>query len=311
MITKLTPEQEAYLVEFRTEWFKIGCDCSPANRPVVETTITEMYRRLNEPLPRFEWYDSPRACAEAVKRLTGDTDAIWRCRWGQHESAWVAFYTFCEAIGGKYTAEQSQLLGLWRELAKAANWWWPLDGVCICSEKPMEIHWDDRNRLHHPDKKAVSYRDGWGVYAWHGTRVPEKIIMSPESYTSKELASQQNVEITRALAEKLGWEKYLAILGTKVIDSWTDPKTGLSYELHEPKVRHGELQPRFLRKQSSVLHDGSQPYYLEAVHPGLTTAAAARKCQAMMGFVDQDEREMEALVRHCNEDSTLEYDWER
>jgi Domain of unknown function (DUF6745) len=311
VITKLTPQQQQRLVEFREEWIAVGCDCSPADRPAAEGAIAEMYARMKQPKPGFRWFESPKQAALEIKRLANSPDAVWRCRWGQQEVAWISFYTFCEEIGVKYTGEQSEALGLWRAVGQSCNWWWPMEGVCFLSERPRAIHWDERGRLHNADRKAVEYPDGWGVYSWHGTRVPARVIEDPDSYTAKELAGIRNTEHTRAIAEKLGWAKYLDKLGTKVIDEWTDPHTGLQYRLLDPKVRHGELQPRFIQKQSSILHDNSQPIYLEPVHPGLRTAASARKFQALAAFVDNDERELEQLMHHCNEDPELVYTWER
>jgi hypothetical protein len=157
---------------------------------------------------------------------------------------------------------------------------------------------------------AIRWPGGWGLYYWHGTRVPEQVIVSPETLTAQQLQTERNTEVSRAMAEKLGWARYLELMGTTLIDRWTDPKTGLGYELLDLKERRGELQPRWLRKQSSVLKDDTQPWYCEPVHPGLETAQAARKFQAMAAFVDDDEREYEELIRHCNREPELTYAFE-
>jgi len=38
---------------------------------------------------------------------------------------------------------------------------------------------DEEGRLHCEDKKALEYPDGWGVYSWHGVRVPDFVIEKP------------------------------------------------------------------------------------------------------------------------------------
>ena len=46
------------------------------------------------------------------------------------------------------------------ELARSAGPWWALDGLAIVSERPSEIHLDDRGRLHGTDGPAVAWADG-------------------------------------------------------------------------------------------------------------------------------------------------------
>jgi hypothetical protein len=166
------------------------------------------------------------------------------------------------------------------ELATAAGWWWPFRGAVILTERPSKLRRDDRNRLHCADGKAIEYPDGWGFYVWHGTRVPAKVIESPDSFTAEEIRAEPNSEVARALAERLGWEAFLDKIGAKVIDVYKDKNTGLTYELLDTH-RFGELQPRFLRMQSPKLLDESQPWYIEKVHPELKTAKAARAWQFM------------------------------
>jgi hypothetical protein len=107
------------------------------------------------------------------------------------------------------------------------------------------------------------------MYYWHGVRVPRRLIEHPETYMAKDYKALP-AEQRRALGERLGWTKVLDMLGSSIIDSVTID--GLSYELI--KCSDGS---QYLRMQSPVLQDGSQPYYLEPVHENLKSAAGARK----------------------------------
>jgi hypothetical protein len=58
-IEKLTPQQEARLVEFRAEWLAHGLSTEPANREAAENAIAEMYTIIGKERPRFVWMSSP------------------------------------------------------------------------------------------------------------------------------------------------------------------------------------------------------------------------------------------------------------
>ena len=147
-----------------------------------------------------------------------------------------------------------------------------------CTERPKSISWEtDRTppRLHSATGPALLFRDGYYLHAWHGTQVPSRLIEQPESYTAEEIRQLGNSEVVRALAERLGWDEFLKKLGAKVVDTWKDPKTALTYELLDTD-RFGDQQPRLLRMQSPVLLDSTQPSYIEEVPPDVTSARAAR-----------------------------------
>lgn len=224
----------------------------------------------------------------AVAQLRGPireaVQKVWRDRWyyclgGRLWSGWNAWRAFfVELCDLELKPEIREKYDAWMA-AQSAGWWWPFKDFAMVCETPRIIARDERGRLHREDGPAVRFQDGWGIYAWHGVRVPERVIMEPESFTAAELEAERNSEIHRAIAEKLGPARYLELLGVATVDRYDDPTTGLSYELLEPKKRVGELQPRYLRMKSPPLHDGTQPYYVEPVDPELKSAEAARKWQ--------------------------------
>jgi hypothetical protein len=165
------------------------------------------------------------------------------------------------------------------EQAQHAGWFLPHTHICWVSERHCVLERDERGRLHSVAGPAVAYPDGWAIYAVHGVRVPERVIMSPESYTADELRGEKNSEISRVLAERIGWPKYLDAMGVVSIDRWTDPNTGLAYELLDLRERRGDQQPRWLKMRSPKLNDATEPDFIEPVHPGCKTAQAARRWQ--------------------------------
>jgi hypothetical protein len=152
----------------------------------------------------------------------------------------------------------------------------------VC-DRPEVIALDERGRKHCESGPAIKWRDGYEMFYWHGVRVPARLIEQPESYTTEEVRGMHNGEITRALAERLGWDRFIEKLGVSVVDSCSIEADGedgqrcaLTYELLQSDHRFAERQPKWLRMQSPVLKDGTQPQYIEPVDPDLKTAKAAR-----------------------------------
>lgn len=83
----------------------------------------------------------------------------------------------------------------------------------VISDHPMEIHLDDRRRLHRLDGPALVYRDGWSVYAIHGVAVPPEIVENPSTITVDRIDSESNVEIRRVLIERYGIRRYMLDAG--------------------------------------------------------------------------------------------------
>ncbi|WP_431968854.1 DUF6745 domain-containing protein [Nocardia sp. bgisy134] len=118
---------------------------------------------------------------------------------------------------------------LWDALAATVRacgpWWWPDERLCIVSDPPetllMETAGDhDEMRPHCADGPAVRFRDGWELYFWHGTRVPEWVITDP---TAAAIDRESNVEVRRCAIERLGWPAYLEQAGMRLMATAPDP----------------------------------------------------------------------------------------
>jgi hypothetical protein len=59
MISSLTPEQQAKIQEYYSFYLKKGLSTQPANRPVAEKAVKEMYRLIKEKEPKCIWVNSP------------------------------------------------------------------------------------------------------------------------------------------------------------------------------------------------------------------------------------------------------------
>jgi hypothetical protein len=154
--------------------------------------------------------------------------------WGQQDSYWIAFYQFCNEIGVSYNPSEIEKLNIWSEIAQSCMWWWPYEKLCIVCERPLEIHKDSLGRLHSDSRMAVSFRDGYGLYMWHGVNVPSWIIETPEKITPELIQSEKNSEIRRVMLQRFGFEKMLSSVGAKLINKHPNDLIGELWRWREP-----------------------------------------------------------------------------
>ena len=293
-IEKLTAAQTAKLAEYAKRWTEIGLSTAPADRPRAEAAIIEMYRVAGLGAPRIVWCGSPLAqgltraividqkllndigkgiwasVRDSVRASVGDSvwasvwDSVWDSVYGQHDANWLAFYKFFRDECG--LNEQTEKLNGLTELCESAGWALPHQNICWVSERHCLVARDDHGRLHSLTGPALLYPDGWGVYAVHGTRIPETWITDPKSLTAKVALTWPNVEQRRAACEILGWENVLRELDAKTIDRDEDPMIGELVEVTIPDVG----KEKFLRVVC-----GTQRRFALPVPPQMKTALEA------------------------------------
>ncbi len=100
-------------------------------------------------------------------------------------------------------------------VARSAGWWWPFAGAVVLTERPTQLHRDQDGRLHAADGPAMSYPDGWEIWAWHGTRCPRAALDG--SWTIDQILRERNAEIRRcaveAAAGRQGWAHIISAAG--------------------------------------------------------------------------------------------------
>ena len=218
--------------------------------------------------------------------------------------SWSSYTQFLFEVCGLDLGEINVKAKNYAELSLTGCYSWPNKNFIMACEKPNKISRDSNGKLHCEDSMAITWPDSWGLFMWHGIRVPPKLIMDPFSITKEELGKETNSEISRAWLERLGPKEYFKRMEVKKIDAWIDNATGLHYELFDFINRRGELQPRVLKMESPKLNDGTQPVYIEMVDPKLETARAARRWQF------QKEDGTWPSVEECNKNPSLVFGWE-
>ncbi len=191
-------------------------------------------------------------------------DQVYRAGYGSHDANWLGFYQYFAEVCG-LQSKVNKLTGL-VGLGQTCGWWWPFANVVILTERPKRIARDEQNRLHCETGKAIEYPDGWGVYSWHGTRVPEDWIEQKNKLNPVDILAHANIEQRRAGCEIIGWDKMLKLLDAKVVDQDVDPEIGTLLRVDLPDAP-GSM---FLRVQCGTGRKFAIPVPAE-----MTTALAA------------------------------------
>ncbi|MDI6808496.1 MAG: hypothetical protein QME66_05875 [Candidatus Eisenbacteria bacterium] len=332
-IDVLTEQQKESLKSWCDEWIKIGLSTEPADWDRQEKALRACYRyaKLNDGIPIIR-VASPIVGAFAapiaaniiskvkkvdIKDFAVDSDVysavdsavdskVWWHYWlgGALWVYWPSFTQFFVEKCGLDLGEVGDRATAYAELSRSGGYIWPNKYFAMVCDRPEKISRDARGRLHCEDSMAIRWRDGWGLWMWHGVRVPAKLIMDPDSATREDIINETNSEVSRVWAERLGWEKYFKLADVVKQDAWLDPKAGLHYELYDFRKRAGELQPKLLRMESPKINDGTSPVYIEPVPPGISSAQAARRWQ----MPKKDGRWPE--VAECNRTPELVFEWE-
>lgn len=181
-------------------------------------------------------------------------------------------------------------------LARTAGWWWPLHNVAIATERPEQIITDDRGRLHNPHGPAITYRDGFSIYAWRNTPVPADLIEN--GWDVPRIIAERNAEVRRCAIERLGWDIFLDELGGQPIASEPDPgNPGFTLDLYDfPEQLLNVGQQSGTRRvllctNGSVERDGTRRRYgllVPSRHTDPVEAAAE-----MYGIPTQQYRQLE------------------
>jgi hypothetical protein len=137
--------------------------------------------------------------------------------YGQHDASWLWFYKYFAEVCNIDGIEEC-LKGLW-QVAETCGWWWAEKDLCVITSKPIELHRDEQHRLHNTEGPAMRYPasetcpNGWCLWAVHGVRVTEQIIMAPETLTPKQILEEANVEVRRVMLERFGDERFVREAG--------------------------------------------------------------------------------------------------
>ena len=132
-------------------------------------------------------------------------------RGGDQFYNWIAGFDVPRRLGLVSYDSDNERLHLLRALTRSCGWWEPYERICFITERPAVVRAVARGgrgqlRLHCPDGPAIRFRDGWSVYAWHGTLVPATLI--EDGWDAAAIMCERNAEVRRCAIEKLGWDNF-------------------------------------------------------------------------------------------------------
>ncbi len=203
----------------------------------------------------------------------------------QYEAGLPALYDYFRSELG--LVRETQPIVPLIELAQSAGFMLPFRDLCLLCQRAGPAQLDPLGRLHAENGPALAWRSGAPDYAWKGRRVPQRVIMAPETIAPEEIDSlTQNAEVRRAIIERLGPERYLAGADAHMLHA---DETG---KLWVKRFRDGGIWAVVEVVNGTPDPDGSRRTYYLRVPPDMTTAR-----QAVAWTYGLDEAEYAAVVR--------------
>lgn len=261
MLTSLTPEQEARLPEFRDKWIKIGLCTDTIDFEKATAAVHLAYKCAElEPPREIRFSRSPKECIEQQMEEHQKRDiSITKNECAQHqvygfsEAPWLSIYDFyiiaCEVEG--LDAIQGLI-----EVAKTCGWWAPYDEMAFVQDRPQEIHIEN-SVLHKDLGPAISYRDGYAIYALNGIKMPEWAVLTPaEGIDPLKALELENAQMRAEVIRKVGVERLVYKLNPTVVDK-NDKGT---YEL---------LDLRDAFRNTDTLDPNRPRFYLKMKNPSV------------------------------------------
>ena len=136
------------------------------------------------------------------------------------------------------------------------------------AERHSVLRRDRQGALHASDGPAIAYPDGWAIYALHGVRVPQALVMTSAEHLSavEWIVKQENAEIRREAVRKIGIERVCQQLKAQVVD-----RQGEMYELLLLDMGDTRRRPYLKMRNPSV----PGVYHVEGIHPNCKTVEEA------------------------------------
>lgn len=200
-------------------------------------------------------------------QLQIESDNIfWSGGWGSYYLSQIEFYVQHRQ---RKRASRGYAFQRWQNLSRGAAMYLFFEKVAFVCDRPRALHLDDQLRLHNPHDVALSYRDGYSIYSWHGRSLPPSVILDPDSINSESILQETNIEVRSVMLERYGIDRFVSEAAVKRDES----KFGILWErplpLEDGKIVVVEVV------NATPEPDGTYKHYFLRVHPAITTAREA------------------------------------
>ena len=166
--------------------------------------------------PQFSWVEQCppvyQYCAQKISHLV---------QWGNQASAFDSFLSFFREVCQlplDYTAWEP-----WETLSLHSGPRIVHADFCMISDRPKLLKIDEQSRPHCDTGPFCQWRDGSAIYAVHGHFIPWWVIEHPERITIDCIQKEENAETQRVMIQRFGWERYLEMTGSTLVDADTEP----------------------------------------------------------------------------------------
>lgn len=234
MINELTEAQVAAIPAHRDRWLHIGLSTERVDHAQAKAAVSLAYECAGlKPPSKWVFLPDPMQGAIAVAQVSDQVSAqvsaqVMRACYGAHDAGWLSFYDFFQVTAGMADKARGLIAA-----AQECGWFWPFSDLCIVTDRPAEIHMQDR-RPHRADGPAVRYTSGFSVYAVRGVRVPSEWVESRATIAPEEILKATNADQRAAGMEVIGWARAMKALKRKVINGDPDTDIGALIELRIP-----------------------------------------------------------------------------
>ncbi|BAY87168.1 hypothetical protein NIES267_66860 [Calothrix parasitica NIES-267] len=137
--------------------------------------------------------------------------------WNFHASR----FDFCISVLNCYYPQKEWLI--FQSLVKNCGWIFPFENICIVSERPQTLLFDNENRFHAEGKPAIEFADGYDIDVYHGVTLPFVYGKHhPKEWEPSWLLQEQNAELRKILIQEIGYNRIIEELQATEIDFYQE-----------------------------------------------------------------------------------------
>ena len=119
-----------------------------------------------------------------------------------------SYIDFCFSVLNLNCTHELAKWSVLHSLVKYCGRIYPYEEIAFVCDRPRKLSFDRKNRLHAEGEPAISFADGFSVYAYHGINLPEKYgKVHPNEWKAEWLIAEDNAEMRRILIEGIGYER--------------------------------------------------------------------------------------------------------
>jgi len=157
------------------------------------------------------------------------------CMWPVNDS----FITAARDVLGA-TLPNPEKYRPWEYLARHSGFRVVHEKFCIITDLPDILLVDRERRAHGENGPSHLWQDGYAIYSWHGTKVPDEWVKNKAALSAAKVLAEPNMEMRRAGIDIMGWNRILSELGGHIVAD-AAPEVGILYDVFLPDAGASRL----------------------------------------------------------------------